>query len=110
MLKAAFENLRERWRHRTRRHQPEKDIRIAGIYTVCWRLGLPKCGPAEDRNMRALATMKSGAVALYQYHDWEPAGGVDWGWHIFRCLRYAKPQEIATLPWLTKAPSEHFDA
>lgn len=81
------------------------DIKIAGIYTVCSVLGLPKWGPAKDTKMKALATMQSGKVALYQYREWEPAWNVDWGWHVFQCRRYAKPKEIATLPWLTSKPS-----
>jgi hypothetical protein len=90
------------WFDRTFRPPPPPPvpdpITIAGIYTVCDRLGLGKSvrWPLDGRQM--LVAMTSGRDAIYAYTDWKPASGVDWDWHIFTFVRYVEPGEAVDLP------------
>lgn len=73
-------------------------IKIAGIYTVCDRLGLPKSWGRGLEGKRMLVAMQSGKDAIYRYVDGEYAPGVDWVWHIFEFERYVEDGEHIDLP------------
>jgi len=64
------------------------DIRIAGIYVVCRKVGLRKCEVPKDSH-RFLVEMTSGKHAVYKYKGFEHPLGVDWLWYDFAFERYA---------------------
>jgi hypothetical protein len=74
-----------------------KDIRIAGIYNICGKLGISYWGEQKYVGREMVVAMSSGRDAIYRYADWERARGVDWVWHIYRFVRYVEPGEVLNI-------------
>lgn len=68
-------------------------IKIAGIYTICDRLGLPKWYEPKGDAPRFVAEMSSGRDAIFKWAETEPAWNVDWSWHVFIFERYVADGE-----------------
>lgn len=83
---------------RKKRQPSPPPIHIAGIYTICGKLGLPKWANPPERSKRFVVEMLSGKHAVYRWSESPSAGSVDWAWHIFVFDHYATDAEKVILP------------
>lgn len=92
---APFKSLKAADKAARKRLPP---IRIAGIYTICGKLGLPKYADPAAAARQIVVAMTSGRDAIYRWDHSGDTTNVDWAWHVFRFDRYVRDgEDIAAL-------------